>query len=167
MFRELVQILFWLFASMLLTAAFFAPWLLSDSGNTFLKDFLDNDLLSVLGVITALANASILSIFLHLNFLEDKVNFKATHTRRSLRLSAVSLIVVFLVAFAVVILKPIVPEGEKLNAIMNSIGILLVIFALSVLRDITLTVIKIPSQTTIKSMQAENQKRVSNLDGNL
>jgi hypothetical protein len=136
-----------------------APSYLADSGNAFLKDFMDNDVLSVLGFITALSNASILSIFLHLNYLDDEAQFAGTNVRRTLRLSGLSLIVVFLIAFAIVIVKPIAPELIQLSAVLNSFGILCVVFSLSVLRDILITVTKIPTVRAIKKAQQENQRR--------
>lgn len=158
MFRDAVPILYLFFAAVLLAVSALYPSAFSDGGNSFLKDFMDNDVLSVLGFITALSNASILSIFLHLNYLEDEVEFIATNTRRGLRLSAISLVVIFLAAFAIVILKPILPAWEVASAIANALGILLVVFALSVLRDITLTVIKIPSKRRIVERQKKNRQ---------
>jgi hypothetical protein len=144
---------------MLLMISFLFPEFLADDRNSFLQDFLDNDLLSVLGFITALSNASILSIFLHLNYLEDAVQFAATNARRTLRLSGLSLIVVFLLAFAVLIVKPIVPDWARLNAVLNSLGILCVVFSLSVLRDILITVTVLPTKRAIRKAQAENRKK--------
>lgn len=160
-FKDWPPVVFFLLSACLFSASFFYPKFLSDDGNSFLKDFLDNDILSVLGFITALANASVLSIFLHLNYLDDEVNFKGTRVRNGLKLSAVSLIVVFLIAFVVVIIKPMFAGLEVLNAILNSIGILCVFFSLSVLRDIMLTVVKIPTKKKIKAAQEENRNRLA------
>lgn len=160
-FEEWPPIVFCGLAACLFTCSFYAPQFLSDTGNEFLKDFLDNDILSVLGFITALANASVLNIFLHLNYLKDEAQFTGRHIRRGLKLSAVSLIVVFLFAFLIVIAKPIVPAWEILNAILNSVGILCVFFSLSVLREIMITVVSIPSKSDIKKAQEENRKRMN------
>lgn len=141
----------------LLTVSALAPELLSDSGNSFLKDFLDNDILSVLGFITAVGNASVLSIFLHLNRLEDETEAKFKRTRSSLKKSSVSLIVVFLITFIVLILKPILGASQVVSACMNSIGILCVFFSLSVLRDLTLTVFAIPTARKIAEIAAKNK----------
>lgn len=162
MFRDWVQVSFCLLAALLITLSFLGPNYISDSGNSFLKDFLDNDILSVLGFITALANASILSIYLHLNYLDDEANFKGTRVRRGLRISGLSLIFVFLFAFLVVLVKPIVPASDQLNAFLNSLGILCVVFALSVLRDILITVAKIPSKRAVLKAQEDNRARQRN-----
>lgn len=151
-------IIFALLLVVLLLVSALKPSLLSDSGNSFLKDFLDNDILSVLGFITAVGNASILSIFLHLNKLEDETEAKFIRSRRSLKKSAVSLIVVFLIVFFVLIAKPMLGRGETLAACLNSIGILCVFFSLSVLRDVTLTVFSIPTARRIAEVAAKNRE---------
>lgn len=152
----------WIFFATLLSVLLFLcalkPSLLSDTGNAFLKDFLDNDILSVLGFITAVGNASVLSIFLHLNMLEDKTEAKFVRARRSLKKSAVSLIVVFLVAFFVLIVKPMLTSEDVITAIANSIGILCVFFSLSILRDLTLTVFSIPTARKIAEVAAKNRE---------
>lgn len=126
---------------------------------------MDNDILSILGLVTALGNASILSIFLHLNYLKDEAEFEGRRVRSGLQISGLSLVTVFIIAFVILILKPIVPRLDFLSALMNSIGILCVVFSLSVLRDILLTVVKIPSKTDIRKAQEANRKRVSEEKG--
>lgn len=150
--------LFLALCSFLAAVSFTNPEHLSDDGNSFLRDFLDNDLLSVLGFITAVGNASVLSIFLHLNHLEDEASFKTTRTRESLRKSAVSLVYVFLFSFVVVVLKPRLSHTEELNALFNSLGIVAVYFCLSVLRDLTLVVFAIPTKKKIAEMQERNRR---------
>lgn len=132
---------------------------LSDSGNPFLKDFMDNDILSVLGFITAVGNAATLSIFLHLNHLEDETLAKFTRTRSSLRKSAVSLVYIFLIAFIALVIKPLLGNGEVSSAIINGVGIVCIFFSLSVLRDLTLTVFGIPTKKRIAEIKAENEKK--------
>lgn len=157
MFKGIVPLLFCGLFAVLVTTSYFAPNYLSDSGNSFLRDFMDVDVLSVLGFVTALSNASILSIFLHLNYLDDEVEFTGTRVRRSLRHSAVSLVAVFLLSFVIVVVKPILPQHENLSALMNTFGILCVVFSLSVLRDISITVARIPSKRAIRKIQEENR----------
>lgn len=158
MFKDVVQIGFCLLAAILLTVSVFVPDYLSDAGNRFLREFLDIDVLSVLGFITALSNAAVLSIFLHLNYLDDEVGFSGKHVRGGLKVSALSLIIVFLLAFVTVIIKPVVPDWDILSAVLNSVGILCVVFSLSVLRDILITVTKIPTKKAIRKAQEENRR---------
>lgn len=137
------------------------PEYLSDSGNPFLKGYLDNDILSVLGFVTAVGNAASLSIFLHLNKLEDETTAKFLRTRKSLRLSAVSLVVIFLIAFLALVLKSMIPSSPTSEALINSVGIACTLFSLSVLKDLTLTVFAIPTKKRIGEMHQKNSKKES------
>lgn len=141
----------------LLAISFTHPQHLSDDGNDFLSGFLDNDILSVLGFITAVGNAATLSIFLHLNNLEDRTDAKFVRTKNSLRLSAITLVYVFLIAFFAAILKPAIVTTSTGEAIFNSIGIVCVYVSLSVLRDLTLTVFNIPTVKKIEEIKKSNQ----------
>lgn len=144
-------------SALLLAVSIHYSHYLSDEGNPFLKDFMDNDILSVLGFITAVGNAATLSIFLHLNRLEDETPVKFSRTRSSLKKSAVSLVYIFMIAFLALITKPLLGSAEVSSAIMNSIGIICIIFSLSVLRDLTLTVFGIPTKKRIAEIEAENK----------
>lgn len=135
------------------------PYFISDQGNKFLADFLDNDLLAVLGFITAVGNAATLNIFLHLNKLEDESDFKPRRVRGSLKNSATSLVYVFLVAFVVVSVKPILPSDQRWEAFANTVGICCVFFSLSVLRDLTITVFHIPTKKRILEIKLRNLDR--------
>lgn len=149
--------------AVLFSVSIFNPQALSDLGNAFLKDFMDNDILSVLGFITAVGNASTLSILLHLNHLEDETSAKFIRTKKSLRSSAVSLVFIFIVIFVTLIVKPLLPALEIYQAFSNSIGIIGMYFSLSVLRDITITVFKIPTKKEILRIAEENSKVLSSL----
>lgn len=155
--RDLPWLLFLLLCGVLSIFSFLHPSALSDVGNPFLKDFMDNDILSTLGFITAVGNASTLSIHLHLNHLEDKTLANFPRVRRSLRKSAVSLVYVFVIVFMCLVLKPLLPAGESYQATVNSVGIAGMYFSLSVLRDITVTVFKIPTEKAIAKIAAVNQ----------
>lgn len=157
--RDAPVVIFIAFCSLLATTIAFYPSVLSDTGNLFLRDFMDNDILSVLGFITAVGNASTLSIFLHLNHLEDCSAAKFIRTRKSLKKSAVSLVALFALVFSSLIIKPLLPEGERYSATTNSIGVLCIFFALSVLRDITITVFRIPTVKRIAEIEKENREK--------
>lgn len=144
--------------SILFTTSYFSPNYLSDAGNSFLEDFLDNDILSILGFITALGNASTLSILMHLNHLEDETNVKFARTRISLRRSAISLIYFFLIVFVALMLKPLSPPEPQFSAFFNSIGIICVFASLSVLRDLALTVFGIPTKKMIAEINRRNKE---------
>lgn len=134
------------------------PTYLSDQGNPFLREFMDNDILSVLGFLTAVGNAATLGIFLHLNKLEDETNFKAKRTKISLKKSAVSLVYSFLIVFVVLVAKNWLPSKELYSALANSVGVAMVFFSLSVLRDLTLTVFGIPTKKIVESYEKKNRQ---------
>ena len=146
------------FFSFLIAVSFRCPVYLSDEGNAFLRDFLDNDILSVLGFITAVGVAAILSIVLHLNELEDATGFSAKRTRRSLELSAVSFIFCFALAFVSVVLKPVFGIGQTPSALFNSFSIVLVLVSASILLDLTRTVFAIPTRRKIMDSKSKRKQ---------
>lgn len=141
--------------TVLLTISFSAPYLLDDR-NKFLEGFVNHELLGTLGFIVAVTLASAASVHFELNRIEDATGKPFLRTRRSLRRSAYSLIVLFSVAGLVVVIKPLVPEVPHNLAVANSFAIVIIYFNLSVLFDLTRTVFKIPSIEAIKRMDREN-----------
>ena len=146
-----------LFCSVLIAISARYPSLLSDKGNEFLKDFLDFQILSVLGVLTAVGNAASLTIFLRLREIEDNSPARFNRASKSLKKSALSLLAVFLVAFGAVVIKPLLPEVERYQALINSVGIACVVFALSVIKDLTMTVFAIPNRERIMEIYESNK----------
>lgn len=141
--------------TVLLTISFSAPYLLDDR-NTFLANFVNHELLGVLGFIVAVTLASAASVHFELNRIEDATGKPFHRTRRSLKKSAYSLIVLFAVAGIVVVIKPVVPAEPNNMAFANSFAISIIYFNLSVLLDLTRTVFKIPSIEAIKRMDRDN-----------
>jgi hypothetical protein len=131
-----------------------------DDNNGFLKDFLDNDLLSVLGFITAVTLASAANIHLHLNQLQNDTGLPFNRARKSLGKSAYSLIFLFGAALVVVTIKPTLPSTPRWQAIANSAAILILYFNLSVLFDLTRATFRIPSSSSIlEKRKQEKEKR--------
>lgn len=133
--------------TILATVSLCRPELLSDQGNAFLKGFVNEHLLALLGVVLAITLASAGNLHLELNKLQEATGKPFAATRRSVKLSAYSLIVLFGLAVALVILKPILiaNPGSTGSAAANSLAIVLVVFNLSVLLDLTQAVFKIPA----------------------
>lgn len=142
-------------ATVLSTISFTEPQLLDDR-NDFLKSFVNHELLATLGFIMAVTLASAASLHLELNKIEDQTTKKFVRTRKSIRRSGYSLLVVFAIAGILVIVKPLLPSPEYNAAMANSIAILLLFFNLSVLYDLTMTVFKIPSIKAINEMDDNN-----------
>lgn len=126
-----------------LSIALCEPWVLSDK-NAFLKSFVDHAFLSLLGVILAITLASAGNLHLEFNRLESKVRKSfLSSTRASVKRSSYSLIILFLVGFIVMIIKPLVPQVEIAMALINGLAVLVVIFNVLVLIDLTSLVFKI------------------------
>jgi len=99
----------------LLALTLLRPSLLSDE-NCFLKDFVNQNILGVLGVILTITLASTAQIHLALNEVESKRGRPFLHkTRAGVRSAAYWLIWQFLMAVVVVLLKPYFhsPEGQS------------------------------------------------------
>lgn len=104
----------------------------------------------------AVTLASAASVHFELNRLEEETGKAFLRTRKSLRKSAYSLIVLFAAAMVLVTVKPLVPEVPYNAAVANSLAIAIIYFNLSVLLDLTRSVFKIPSATAIKEMSHDN-----------
>jgi hypothetical protein len=137
-----------------------APWVLGDA-NTFLKNFVNHELLGVLGVIVTITLASAANLHLQLNRIEDE--FKKTFltsTRRAVKQSAFSMIVIFAIAVVDVVVKPLLPSGDMSASFANGIALLVILFAILVLIDLTQLVFKI--EPIHKMLPNDEEKRKEN-----
>ena len=116
------------------------PHWISDS-NEFLSGFINHEYLNVLGVILAITLASLAQIHLTLNEIEERRNTTFTDgTRSEIRSSAVWLIAAFVVGVIVVLIKPLVGESDTVTAIFNAFSLLVLLFYVLVLVDITMAI---------------------------
>lgn len=125
-----------------------ADWL--NDKNSFLRSFVNHELLATLGFIAAVTLASAASLHLELNRLEDDTGQKFEHSRNSIRRSAYSLLVLFGIAIILVVIKPLLPEAPTAAALANSAALLILYFYLSVMWDLTGTVLSIPTARRIR-----------------
>lgn len=126
-----------------------APYLLSDDGNAFLKGFVNQELLSFIGVIVAITLASASNLHLELNKMQDLTGNSFHRTRRGVKLSAYSLIFILGISAFLVIVKPILGNDMRASAACNSLAIVLILFSLFVLSDLTRTILSIPASSTL------------------
>lgn len=131
-------------ATVLFTISFAQPDILSDK-NSLLKDLIGSNLLAILGFIVAVTAASSSTVHFELNRLERNSGKTFSRTRSSLKLSLISLIIAFGFAVVIVTVKPLLPSPSYNSALANSFGLLILYANLSVLLDITRTVLKIPA----------------------
>lgn len=158
MTRDVPILLFTLLLGVLLCISVGHPHLLSSDGNKFLEGFMDTDILSTLGFITAVGNAATLTIHIQLLNLEDSTDVRFSKTRSSLKKSAISLVYVFSIVFIALVIKPFLPHIETVDSLVNSVGIVCMFVSLSVLRDITLCVFKIPTTKDINQIADANRR---------
>ena len=142
-------------ATVLLTISFSQPQLINDQ-NTFLKEFVSDQLLATLGFILTVTLASAASLHLELNKIEDATGKPFTRTRKSVKRSAYSLMVLFGSATVLVIVKPLLPPPPFNAAVANAFAIIIIYFNLSVLYDLTRTVFKIPSISAINANEEDS-----------
>ncbi len=121
-----------------------APWVLSD-GNTFLRDFVNHEFLNLLGVIVAITLASAANLHLQFNQIEDSIKKTVlTKTRIATKRSAFWLIGLFSLGLLLVLMKPLLPANEISMSLLNGAAVLVVIFNLLVLADLTQLAFSIP-----------------------
>jgi len=142
--------------TVLLTVSACAPYRLSDEGNAFLAGFVNQELLSLLGVIVTITLASAGNLHLELNKLQDRTAKPFERTRRAIKLSTYSLILIFALAGALVVVKPMFADDVHATAACNSIAIVLVVFSLFVMADLTRTVLAIPASSTLPEPPHDN-----------
>jgi hypothetical protein len=113
------------------------PWVLSDQ-NTFLKNFVSHEVLNVLGVIMTITLASAANLHLELNRIENAVRRPILNkTREAVKQSAFSMIICFAFAVVAVVVKPHLPKTEIAISLVNGSALLIVLFNILVLTDLT------------------------------
>jgi hypothetical protein len=102
----------------------------------------------MLGFMVTITLGSVANIHLQLNSLEDVLD--RSFDRTALRRSSLSMIWLFVVAFIIVLTKPIVPQDPVwIVSLFNSLAILIFYFNVMVLFDVTKAAFKIPSVKTL------------------
>lgn len=105
--------------------------------NIFLKNFVNHELLNLLGVILAITLASIANIHLEFNKIEEK-NGKSflKKSRENLKKASYWLILLFVFAIVVVFVKPISSGSLVSQGIFNAISITILIWHILILVSI-------------------------------
>lgn len=124
------------------------PEWLSDS-NSFLKGFVNQEMLSVLGVIVTITLASSANLHLELNRIEDKTGEHFPEARYANKAYAYLLIFLFFCALLLASTKPIIATNEKLQAAFNGAAIWMIILNILALLDLTSAVFAIPANRSL------------------
>lgn len=133
-----------------LCISYYSPNLLSDQGNKFLKNFVNENLLSFLGVIVTITLGSAANLHLELNKLQNIIGSDFSEARNAIKLSAYSLIFILVISCVLVMVKPTLGDDPKLTAICNYLAFSFVLFSMLVLIDLTSAIFGIPASETIK-----------------
>lgn len=132
-------------ASILIATSICHPYYLSDAGNSFFREFVTHEMLAVLGVIVTITLASSASIHLELNKLEERDAGSFPEARKAVKMSSLALVYAFAVAFVLVMAKPWVGDNQHATAVMNSLSILIFLFSLAIMTDLTMAIFRIPA----------------------
>lgn len=123
-----------------------APEFISDK-NSFLRSFVSDQMLSVVGFMMTITLASAANLHLEFNKIEERYQRvglqKARHEVHS---SAYWMIGVFTSSVFLVVLKPIFSCGDRSQAICNSIAIIILLLNILVLVDLTRTAFGIKAE---------------------
>jgi hypothetical protein len=121
------------------------PSIISDSNN-FLKNFVNHELISFLGVLSTITIASAANLNIEFSKIEKRVGKKFLGgAKRGVQKSAYSLIACLGLSFGISIIKPILPPSDTWQAISNSAAIIVITFSILILIDITATAFAVGS----------------------
>ena len=113
------------------------PNILSDD-NRFLREFVNQNFLSFMGVVVTITLASAGNLYIELNKLEDRADQSVfTRTKRDVRHSAFALIWALVAALVLVTIKPVVDADGHMMAFMNGLALTIILFSILVLIDLT------------------------------
>lgn len=124
-------------SAVLLVLSVMRPEYLSDD-NGFLADFVNHELLAVLGVMLTITLASAGQLHLTLNDIEARHKKRfLIDTRRRVHQAAYCLIGLFLFAVALVVIKPCLPDHPIAQALSNSIAVIIILWVTLIIEGLT------------------------------
>lgn len=124
-------------AAIIVVCAIAKPEYLSDK-NEFLHHFVNQELLALLGIIMTITLASVASLHLEFNKVEERVKKRfLVNTRRGVQQGAYALIVLFALSVVLVVVKPLIHSGEVAVALANGLAVLIVFFNVMILLELT------------------------------
>lgn len=114
------------------------PWVLSDK-NDFLKQFMNHEFLNFMGVVVTISLASTANIHISLRRKEESIGDDEAFsgTRGRVKDSAFSLIWAMFLSVVLVVVKPLLPMGEYIEAAANAFGLGIILWGLLIILDIT------------------------------
>ena len=115
-----------------------SPWVMGD-GNKLLCQFVSGGgFISFLSVIVTITLASAANLHLELNKLEERINKRIfDKTRSSIRRSSYWLIIMLFFSIVLYVVKSLVDASEITQSFINGACLLIVLFSILTLADIT------------------------------
>lgn len=129
--------------------SFIQPTWLSDQ-NAFLRNFVNHELLAVLGVIVTITLASAANLHLEFNRLEEAFGEGFEEARTATKAYAYLLIGLFAVALVLVVLKPILASEPQWQSLFNGAAIMIIALNILSLLDLTSAVFAIPPDKRLR-----------------
>lgn len=133
----LIQVALIAIATLLTSVCVAMPSVLSDTGNSFLKGFVNQELLATLGVIVSITLVSAGGLHIELGKLAKQLSINLDRERQAVRYSAYLLIGLLVCALVLVVLKPVLAVTDRQTAFANGFGVFLLVWAISILYDLT------------------------------
>lgn len=133
----LIQVALIAIATLLTSVCVAMPSVLSDTGNSFLKGFVNQELLATLGVIVSITLVSAGGLHIELGKVATCLSINLDRERQAVRYSAYLLIGLLVCALVLVVLKPVLAVTERQTAFANGFGVFLLVWAIAVLYDLT------------------------------
>jgi len=126
-------------ATIVIVLASYNPAAISDK-NDFLHHFVNQELLGLLGIIMTITLASIASLHLEFNKIEEKFKRRGlTKSRHGVMQNAYCLIGLFFISVVIVVTKPIAAHTETTEAIFNGAALIVLLWNILILIEITQT----------------------------
>lgn len=126
-------------ATLVAVLAAYNPAVISDK-NDFLHHFVNQELLGLLGIIMTITLASIASLHLEFNKIEERYQRRGlTRSRQGIMQNAFCLIGLFFVSVVIVVAKPVTHGGDAGEALFNGAALLVLLWNILILIEITET----------------------------
>ena len=126
-------------ATIVIILASYSPAIISDK-NDFLHHFVNQELLGLLGIIMTITLASIASLHLEFNKIEERYKRRGlTKSRHGIMQNAYCLIGLFFLSVIIVVAKPVAHGGEAVEGLFNGAALIVLLWNILILIEITQT----------------------------
>lgn len=139
-----------------------SPSWLSDGGNSFLKNFINHEILNVYGVLVAITLTNAAQVHLSLNRLEERRGDPSffAEVRAELVQDAIWLIATFVIAVVALIVKGVL-DGERTTALINAIALCLLFSQIMISWDVFRSVMNV---SAVRKSDGEKQGKSEKSD---